>query len=766
MSRVLTLLASVLTLVSCHVVREEAPEVRTAPAVAPAPVDEGVPASLKAGLPVVGGTADAAGTPVVSTPEDTTWLTISTATAPGLRVVSSNRLQGRLLVVEVPNASRNAEDLGPPPDAGPFAPWATAEVVRAMAERHGTAVIAVDTSTPVRTLARLAASAGGFGDRVGLLAKRRAAGSDRAEDLAVLDFSLPKAEDAWLRIREDGGGFTLEAAGKMQGRVDGSGAALARPLALAVEAAAKDAPEGARMRLELGPDQDAGHLALLLDALDSRIGGPFLDDAAFDAAFRTGHRPLPLELGLGPVPCTSSPEHMTCVPGGPAKEASPASSRTPRLPDRPTFWIDRAEVSVAELRACIAARVCRKAARSASADPSLPATGLRWENARLLCGFLGKRLPSEEELDEAAALVTMPAGASEWTNVARSEAAGGTARCASSDPVLATWPPTVSTAEPAETPTSLDPASRAVVHDIPEDPIEEKPPCEENRGHASLDCKDPIHHIKSNEAHLRITWPWLRNRGGALVGVGSDQNYDMAAVARSEVAWFLDYDAQVVLLHRINGLFFRKADTAEDFVELWSPVSNDRALELIRAAYPDRREQAEMVRLYQVVRNRIHEHYRATSMPTDPPSEGWLRTPGHYRWVRDLWRTGRAWAVKGDMLGDQAMLGIGRASHRLGVPIRIYYTSNAPDAWGGTLTQSYKRNVCSFYMDRYSVVVSTWGFPTGFGGPKGYWHFNLQSGLRQKALLRLPGVRAASELVAARLPSSESDLTLDGVVGM
>jgi hypothetical protein len=442
-------------------------------------------------------------------------------------------------------------------------------------------------------------------------------------------------------------------------------------------------------------------------------------------------------LDLGPTPCASSPQGMRCVAGS-------------REPATATFWVDEADVTVSQLAACRASGVCRKSTARVPADPAAPVTGLSKENARLLCGFLGRRPATAAELGRAGL-----------------QGPEHGLRCASPSPHLPTWPPRAWDGPLAATPAPLDEAGRALIHDIAEDAIEEKPPCENIRGHSTLSCKDPIHHIMSNEHRLAVVWPLLRGRGGAFLGVGSDQNYDMVAQARSEVAWFLDYDAQVVYLHRINGVFFAQAETPEAFVALWDPKRQDEALALLRADHAGKADLADLERLYRVTRSRIHKHYTETLANTNPPTEGWLRTPEHYAWIRGLWRNGRAWAVKGDMLGQRAMRAVGKATWALGVPLRIYYTSNAPDAWGGALTPDYKRNVLSFHVDALSVVVSAWGIPTGFGGPKGYWHYNLQGAPRQQRLLVLDSSRVASQLIAERLPwPPNPDLTLDDVLSV
>ena len=53
--------------------------------------------------------------------------------------------------------------------------------------------------------------------------------------------------------------------------------------------------------------------------------------------------------------------------------------------------------------------------------------------------------------------------------------------------------------------------------------------------------------------------------GGAYIGVATDQNYTMAAAARSELLFLMDYDAEVGRIHRIYHAFMAEAATPAEF---------------------------------------------------------------------------------------------------------------------------------------------------------------------------------------------------------
>lgn len=128
--------------------------------------------------------------------------------------------------------------------------------------------------------------------------------------------------------------------------------------------------------------------------------------------------------GAAPTPCAgAAADDEACVPGGAfwmgnprldvldAREADGTSERVVVLSP---FYIDRAEVTVAAMRAARVARVvddpveaapdrpgCVYTAAPGAAD-ALPVNCLSWQRARAFCAKVGKRLPTEAEHEYVA----------------------------------------------------------------------------------------------------------------------------------------------------------------------------------------------------------------------------------------------------------------------------------------------------------------------------------------------------------------------------
>jgi hypothetical protein len=366
-------------------------------------------------------------------------------------------------------------------------------------------------------------------------------------------------------------------------------------------------------------------------------------------------------------------------------------------------------------------------------------------------------------------------------------------RCASSSTTLSTWPPLQLLKPPSMPPMPQPPTPQQVqtARDIKED-ILEKRVCEK-KGRSFVDCRDPNHYIKTNEPRLHLWRPYIENLGGGYAGVGIDQNYSFIATAKSEWVWLFDYDPTVVRLHHVLRAIILDSPDRATFLAHFEADAKAKVLALLSEKYSKTPERAAYREIYAIARSGLHKYYElqinhkvavpdivklpgsADDMPVrkagvklgadaEDASFGWLATEDAYRYIRMLYQQDRIHLMNGDMLSKNTMQGIGAAAKKLGVTIRIYYPSNAPECWPHT--SQYKTNVLGLPFDDTSVVLTSLsGIKQGFSRQRGYWHYNVQSGLQQQELMRRRGHGSLKQLVWHRRPGQDNDVSVCGLPG-
>ena len=518
----------------------------------------------------------------------------------------------------------------------------------------------------------------------------------------------------------------------------------------------------------------------------------------------------PVHLLAGDLPCAEVPEGSACVAGG-----STAVDGSHRVLS--PFVIDAQPLQLADYQRYVEAGACVATERRGSGPQQVD--DLTHEEAIRWCAWTGRALPTEWQWEQAATagvLVGADAGPGDWTLTAFGAVSAEVA--AGVDPIgpcqgapecegapqrvvrggqgrawtdrrgdnpgaeahgvrcVSPWPAPEPVGKPVLEPlTPPDQRLLDLFHGSEEDPI--KPLCTGVGGQAQLDCRDPVTYIIGNEPRADLFMPFLDGVGGGYIGVASDQNYSQAAIAQTRWLWLMDYDPKVVSVHRMNGAFIRASETPADFVDWYRPGRRAEAQRFVEEQLGDDELTGLALRNLRVWGDRLHEHYTRGLQPPEakegidgkwvPAASddfGWLRNPKHYAHIRTLWQQGRVRAVKGDMLGSVGMQGIGRAAREMGVPIRVYYTSNAPYAWGGMMEPAYRRNVRALPMDAYSIEAQTLGSRTGFG-QQTYWHHSVVRGLIVQERLGEPGFDHVSKIVYDRTYGGDGDLTVLGVGG-
>ncbi len=216
------------------------------------------------------------------------------------------------------------------------------------------------------------------------------------------------------------------------------------------------------------------------------------------------------------------------------------------------------------------------------------------------------------------------------------------------------------------------------------------------------------HFTVSNEYRHDLWFPYLSGLGGAYVGVASDQNYTLMAVAQSEVGYLIDLDRQVVLLHRVYMALIAASETPEQLLARFDPAAQGETTRLIEAGLSDMSERDRAMALEFVANHRaaLREYLGAVhANRRDGRGVTWLAEPSLYRHVRAMVAGGRLRPINGNLAGKTAMATIAASAAALGLEVEVFYLSNAEEYL--SYTPGFVANVRGLPASSSSVVLRT-----------------------------------------------------------
>ncbi|MBA3547884.1 MAG: hypothetical protein H0T76_15480 [Nannocystis sp.] len=218
----------------------------------------------------------------------------------------------------------------------------------------------------------------------------------------------------------------------------------------------------------------------------------------------------------------------------------------------------------------------------------------------------------------------------------------------------------------------------------------------------------PIHYVKSNEVRHDVWFPYVAGLGGAYLGVGSDQNYTVAGVARSELMFLSDIDRSVVDLHRVYEVLIEASDTPEALLERFDAGQTEASLALLTTAFAElpAPEQRRLLGLYRAARETVYIHLlRVIKRRQGEVGTTWLSDRGMYDHIRGLFKADRVRAMGGDLTGANSLQTAASAARNLGVPFRVIYFSNAEEYFN--YGAQFVSNIEAFPVDDRTVVLRT-----------------------------------------------------------
>jgi hypothetical protein len=275
----------------------------------------------------------------------------------------------------------------------------------------------------------------------------------------------------------------------------------------------------------------------------------------------------------------------------------------------------------------------------------------------------------------------------------------------------------------------------------------------------------------TNEDRLEIYEPHIKGIGGGYFGVGSIQNFTLAAWARSEYIWLMDFTHIVVAANKIHTAFLKRLKTPAEHREMWdkkkSLVAVDKILDEEFKGNPE-------LAFIKASYRKASPYLQATFKILDKvqkkrPYRFWLNDQEQYDYLKKLAMENRIRALRGDLNGEITVRGIAASARKMGVPMRILYYSNAEEYFRG-YKPTFKASFGQMPVDEKSLVVRTisfdktrfrWAADSELSTDRGF-HYSLQPAAEFLEQLKLEKVDVRDFYKTALVDPNEYGLTFLG----
>ncbi len=256
------------------------------------------------------------------------------------------------------------------------------------------------------------------------------------------------------------------------------------------------------------------------------------------------------------------------------------------------------------------------------------------------------------------------------------------------------------------------------------------------------------HYWVSNEGAHHLWRERISDLGGALVGVGTDQLYLMAGWQQPELLIPMDFDIEIVKVHRLYGIAFANAATPQAFMDLWNrkPTGTPPLAAFVETDVQDPTLRKELLRSLRTANIVIHARLRQLVRLYAPRQVAcFINDQTQYDRVRNLWLEQRVFPVRGDLTADTTMQDIAAALRKVGTPLRALYLSNAEQYF--PYGERFRRNIMVQPFDDRSLVLR--GYPsTAYRQIEGdEYHYSHQPALNFVQLMQVSSIASVQQLM-------------------
>jgi hypothetical protein len=336
------------------------------------------------------------------------------------------------------------------------------------------------------------------------------------------------------------------------------------------------------------------------------------------------------------------------------------------------------------------------------------------------------------------------------------------------------------TASFAQTPGPNDPgtaqgsanAGAAQNNNAVNDPSKVLPEDVEKRFKAIRNDPDPdqlvrdAHYWVSNENAQYVWYPHIKDIGGVMSGVGTDQVYLLAGWMNASIVIPMDFDKMIRNLHLAYGAAFLESENIEEFRTYWKKENESKMKAAVEKHFPGEvdvvmKAWRSGVREVNGRFNRLVKKYNGAkskegdvhvSVPT------FITDETQYKRIRQLWQNHRVFPICGDLTGDKAMLDIAKALKDSNLEMRVLYPSNAEHYF--EYGPGYRRNIIEMPFANNSLILRTRQMRSLGVAEEGDYHYNMQSGENFKLWLKTTNIKDQHSMLRKRTKTETTGLSV------
>ena len=274
------------------------------------------------------------------------------------------------------------------------------------------------------------------------------------------------------------------------------------------------------------------------------------------------------------------------------------------------------------------------------------------------------------------------------------------------------------------------------------------------------------HYWVSNENAQYVWYSYIKDKGGVLSGVGTDQVYLLAGWSNASIVIPMDFDKMIRSLHIAYGAAFLESDNIEEFRSYWKKENEAKMKAAIDKHFPEESVQAMKAWKSGVKEvngrfNRLIKKYsggkaKEGEVIVDIPT--FINNDEQYQRIRRLWQNHRVFPIRGDLTGDNAMLDIAKALKDSGLTMKIMYPSNAEHYF--EYSPAFRRNIIQMPFADDSLILRTRQMRSlGLAEDEDY-HYNMQSGENFKIWLETTNIKDQHTMLRKRSKTDTTGLSV------